>query len=417
MRTRFMHRVPLSESEVSHLWNTAIFTVDTNVLLDLYRYHAETRDTLLASLARFKGRLWLSSQAAEEFFNNRHPVIASGQKGFDDALNLLPDFEKPIGALRGNRVVPRATVEQLQSSIRTSVETARIAINDAKTKHPNYFAHDPVLERILALFDGAVGPAPSPEELKLLEAEASRRLQEKIPPGYRDSAKGDDRAYGDYLLWRQILLYAKEKSSPLVLVTSERKDDWWEKFEGRRLGLRRELREEAARETGQLILIYEREHFLKECGRRFQVDVSPEVIRDIRGLEHNGQDSADLVELVESVLEELSDDLVDSEEVSSCIADTNASGFHAYQSEVTSVGPLNLAEASLPFEATVYFEGDQHDDQPYCGNQITAELAGTIAFDGEKWNLRDCNIRAQIDYGEVEEADDDDDDDDVGDGE
>lgn len=239
MRTRFKHSVPLSEQELSSLWNTAVFTVDTNVLLDLYRYHEDTRDALLASLEKFAGRLWLSHQAAEEFFRNRHTVIASGQKGFDEALTSFTDFDKVITALRNNRVVPRATVDILQSSIRTGVDAARSAILDAKGKHPNYFDQDPVLDRILALFEGAVGPEPTAEEAKQLQTEATRRLQEKIPPGYRDGGKGDSRAHGDYCLWRQILSHAKEAASPMVLITSERKDDWWEKVEGRRLGLRR----------------------------------------------------------------------------------------------------------------------------------------------------------------------------------
>jgi hypothetical protein len=411
MRTRFRHYVPLSDQELSALWNTAIITVDTNVLLDLYRYHEETRDALLASLARFTGRLWLSHQAAEEFFHNRHVVIAAGQKGFDEALGTLADFDKAIATLRGNRVVPRAAVDALQSNVRDGVEAARGAINNAKNNHPNYFEQDPVLERILSLFDGGVGPEPSAEEMKQLHAEAARRLQEKIPPGYRDSAKGDSRAYGDYCLWRQILAHAKEKASPMLLVTSERKDDWWEKIEGRRLGLRRELREEAAREAGQLILLYEREHFMTESARRFQVAVSPEVIRDIRALERNHKmpaSDSELDELVESVLDRASNDLVDSEEVSSCIAVTNASGFYPYQVEVSSAGPLSLEDATIPFEATIYFEGDQNEDQTYCGDKITAVLTGSIVFDGAEWRLVDgYDLHAEVDYDEPDEPDDD----------
>jgi hypothetical protein len=409
MRTRFKHSVPLSEEELSNLWNTATITVDTNVLLDLYRYHEETRDALLASLEKFAGRLWLSYQAADEFFRNRDHVIASGQKGFDEALSSLKAFDEAIATLRGKRVVPRATVDALQLNIRRDVDVARSAINDAKNKHPNYFDHDPVLGRILALFDGVVGPEPSAEARKQLHAEAARRIQEKIPPGYRDGAKADSHAHGDYFLWREILSHAKEKTSPMILVTSERKDDWWDKVEGRRLGLRRELREEAAREAGQLILLYEREHFVTESARRFHVTVSPAVIRDIRALErnHGNPDSdSELEELVESVLDTASHDLVDSEQVSACIAETNAGGFYPYQFEVTSAGPMNLQEAIVPFEARIYFEGEQDEDRMYSGDKITAELSGSIGFDGEDWSLLDgYKLRAELDRDYDEEDD------------
>lgn len=54
---------PTSE-EKQELWQKAVFVFDTNVLLNLYRYSAKTRDSLLAAFESFKDRVWIPYQVA-----------------------------------------------------------------------------------------------------------------------------------------------------------------------------------------------------------------------------------------------------------------------------------------------------------------------------------------------------------------
>ena len=70
MKKEFSWYFPISEDEIDSIWKSGLLTVDANVLLDLYRYHESTRNSLINSLKEFKGRLWLSNQAAEEFIRN-----------------------------------------------------------------------------------------------------------------------------------------------------------------------------------------------------------------------------------------------------------------------------------------------------------------------------------------------------------
>ncbi|WP_303875685.1 PIN-like domain-containing protein [Stutzerimonas kunmingensis] len=71
MKNQYGWHLPLPEEEIKKAWDNGVLTVDTNVLLDLYRYHENTRNSLLESIAAFDGRVWLSHQAATEFFRNR----------------------------------------------------------------------------------------------------------------------------------------------------------------------------------------------------------------------------------------------------------------------------------------------------------------------------------------------------------
>ena len=75
IKDKFKWAIPLTSQEIDDIWKKPILTVYTNVLLDLYRYHPKTRDSILQSIEIFKERLWLSHQAAIEFFRNRTAVI------------------------------------------------------------------------------------------------------------------------------------------------------------------------------------------------------------------------------------------------------------------------------------------------------------------------------------------------------
>lgn len=60
MKNKYSWCFPLPEDKIKEIWDEAILTVDSNVLLDLYRYHETTRAALIEAIKKFEGRLWLS---------------------------------------------------------------------------------------------------------------------------------------------------------------------------------------------------------------------------------------------------------------------------------------------------------------------------------------------------------------------
>ena len=153
MRQRFRHYLPLSEAELVQIWDDGVLTVDANVLLDLYRVHEQTRDQLLGTLQHFKGRVWISDQAAEEFFRNRTSVIANAKKDFDDAEQCLKNLEKEVGSsvekLRSLRLVPNELAETVANEIRPTLAKARAALVATSESYPNYLDTDPLMEAVL----------------------------------------------------------------------------------------------------------------------------------------------------------------------------------------------------------------------------------------------------------------------------
>jgi len=290
MRKLFAWYFSPTKDETDSVWRDGVLTVDTNVLLDLYRFHDETREQLLKSLEAFKGRTWLAYQVADEFIANRTRVIASTAKTFRDATETLNGIGKSLAStvdtLRGYRIVPRTLIEELNRSSSKAVEAATEALKGAETAHPDYLQSDPILERILALFADRVGPAPEKTRMEELHREGEERVRAQVPPGYLDKQKDGMRPYGDFILWRQVLEHAKEEGRPMILVTSERKEDWWETHSGKRIGPRQELLREAHLAAAQRILIHQTEHFVQLSASRQGQEVKKDIFDEIRDIGH-----------------------------------------------------------------------------------------------------------------------------------
>lgn len=404
MRRRYGWYLPLSPGELEAVWSSGIVSVDANVLLDLYRHHDEARGRILSALRSFKGRLWLTNQAAEEFIRNRTAAITNVAAEYEAARSTIKEFEKALlkarDALRGHRLVSESIPEALDRDASAAIRVASAAVDAARSSHPDFLKDDPILTEVFDLFDGAVGDPPSVEERQRLADEAKRRRDEKIPPGYEDAKKEAARADGDFLVWHELLSHAKQTQRPLIFVTSERKGDWWEIQGGRRIGARRELLEEAHTVAGQRVLILSTDLFIERVAAREGQQVPQDLLFEIRRLSEGSEHAAHrdiLEEIAQAAVDELANTLTDEDPIASLIAETNASGYYADDVHITEVGELDLETAEVPFEAWVHFHGDQHDDQMWCGNTIRATVQGRIHFNGEQWVVRDgYEISAEI---------------------
>jgi len=288
--------------ETKQLWKDGLLTLDANVLLDLYRYHENTRNSILRSIESFKGRLWLSHQTAEEFFRNRAKVIVGSSAGFKQAADELAKLRKTyvssLEQLQSNRIIATDIVEKLNTSLTGAINQADQEIETARSAFPNYLEQDPILDQLLMHFDGAIGKAFNEEELKVAKTEGERRKKSQVPPGYMDDGKDGDRPYGDYYMWRQILDHAKSQSRPMILVTSERKEDWWERPSGKTIGPRQELLKEAHEYAAQKILIYQTDRFLQFAAELIGSKVDENAVDEIRAIDRLRSGTANAVQII-----------------------------------------------------------------------------------------------------------------------
>ncbi len=266
MKNKFDWYSPLTKDEVDEAWDNGMLTFDANVLLDLYRYHEGTRDSLISSIEKLKCVKWLSAQTAEEFFRNRKKSILSSRKTFKEAQEEIDKLKAKAAevtqALKSNRLVPSSIPENLSKDTDLLILKAAKAIEEEIQKHPNFLDSDPILEKLYGIFEKSIGEDFSDTDKKIHAKTAEERKSKKIPPGYMDKDKDGDRSYGDYFFWRQVLDYAKAQAKPVIIVTSEKKEDWWEIISGQTIGPRYELLKEAYEVTGKKAIIYQTDRFL-----------------------------------------------------------------------------------------------------------------------------------------------------------
>lgn len=305
MKGQFPQFDPGAKVDYKTIWETSLFVFDTNVLLNLYRYQASTRDQLLDVLSKLSDRIWIPHHVALEFQRNRFTVLADQNKRFSDVQSVVSkakeglriDLEKLQLERRHSLIDPAPLVDgfdSLANEFLTSLE--KIQKDQQKLTDP-----DPLKDKIETLFSGRVGPeAGEQAEIDTVYGNAEKRYQLEIPPGYLDANKDKHgpaeyvhggvnykRKYGDYLIWHQLLSYAKEKEiKSVVFVTDDAKDDWWWKVKSdgpKTLGPRPELRDEASRIGGiTQFNMYKPEGFLTYSKEFLQSDISNEAIQEVR---------------------------------------------------------------------------------------------------------------------------------------
>jgi hypothetical protein len=147
---------------------------------------------------------------------------------------------------------------------------------------------------ITSLFDGKVGPPFEQSRLNDIMKEGAKRYENKVPPGYGDSAKGVmkrygnvvwEQRYGDLVMWYQIINKAKESKISIVFVTDDKKADWWWKDDqSRTIGPRPELITEMKMTAGVAFYMYTPNRFMDLANQFLGVEVSEDIISEVRGV-------------------------------------------------------------------------------------------------------------------------------------
>jgi hypothetical protein len=304
MKNLFDYHSHEKNEDIKEFWESGIFIFDSNVLLNLYRYHKETSDKLLEVLENLKGRIWIPYQVGMEFHKNRLTTIA-------DQTGKFSNVKSTIGEIRNTA---RSSIEKLKIRNRHSLinienfsEKIEKLLSDfdedleqLKKKQQGVTDQDPILERVHELFEGRVGSAPNQKEIDAIYLEGEKRYKYKRPPGYKDLEKGEKDAdtyfhsgilykgrYGDLVAWKQIINHAKTSGIDIIIfITDDGKEDWWLQVDSlgkKTVGPRLELVHEIKQEAGvKKFLMYQPEQFLTYANNYLNAKISPNEIDEVR---------------------------------------------------------------------------------------------------------------------------------------
>lgn len=306
----------LSSGDIQNALQTGMVVLDTNVLLNLYRYNEETVDDLLRVANAVSDRLFVPHQVVLEFWRNRQSVIASLGSAAKEAQGALSKNATSTKDAISRWAKSVALPEEQRKAMNTEVDEffaslgVRIGQELVRVSSHTPTCADALLRRLESLLEGVVGAALSKEEWRKAVDEGERRIEHSIPPGYMDADKLEsdlpEGASGDYLVWHQLLLAGAERRVDLVLVTADTKEDWWNRGErGAMIGLRRELIEEYLQATGHRLFLLEPADLIKYSSA-LGVGTSIESVHDIERVRDEGRDDVPwTLEAVRAVLTEL----------------------------------------------------------------------------------------------------------------
>ena len=330
------------EEKVEEIWHNTLFTFDANVLLNLYRYSDETRKEVFQVLGLITRNSWFSNQSILEYLENRLKVIYEQEKSYKTISEELKKIELKFDHARQHPFLSKRLLKLLKKAH----EDVGKELEKSQKKYSKRLVKDEIQEKLANLTKGKIGTEFDFEAMKTICNEGKIRYSKRIPPGYKDNNKDDikeQRAYGDYILWRQIIDKALETKKNIIFITDDQKEDWWRFFNGKTIGPRPELIKEFRLKTNQEILIYRPDQFLKLVGKYLKSQVGEEAIKEVSELASKNKS-----EIV--TLKPYSDDqYLDTNEIIYLKAENNSTNFvKSDGTVVTAYKTLDTFEKRLP---------------------------------------------------------------------
>lgn len=279
-----------TRDDYAQVTRQGLISLDTNVLLNLYRYHLKARADFTGALAKLGNRLWIPNRVIAEFWANRESVIRDARENSSQVVKSLSEQQTrtedllrhwarrvALEPIQINDLV--AVVANVFEIIKGSVKETASTWEGQLHEDTN---NDPLLPVLAALLDGKMGERMSESDYDAARTEGKRRGVEKIPPGYKDTSAAEP---GDYLVWEQFLRKAAENGCDAIFITGDQKEDWWRIERGQRRGPRPELCQEFRRRTGHRVFLMSPSTFLLQASRELGATTNDESIAELRRLE------------------------------------------------------------------------------------------------------------------------------------
>jgi len=225
-----------------------VFVLDTNVLLVPYTVGKDSLSLLqekFSELVKDK-RLVVPAQVLREFLKNRPLKITEvyqqlqrkldGLKAYETGTYPLLEQEKEYQDLKESESELARHLDSYRERLKSLIDALRSWGHD-----------DPVMRAYRSVFTKTAIRESDLDDAKLLN-DLEWRIDNKIPPAYKDASKADS-GIGDLIIWHTILNVGASDASDVVFVTNETKADWWHRSENHTLMPRIELVEEFRRRT------------------------------------------------------------------------------------------------------------------------------------------------------------------------
>ena len=277
------------------LWEKGIIVFDTCALLDFYYMTPDYQEIMSEILSHLSDRIWLPSQVVYEYKKNRENTmlkpISENYRDNDIQNNHFVDILKAYIAqwekqyyhpyisdtklqdVKNSLSVIEPEIAKIKTIVAFEYQTRKQEIRDIQK-------NDVIAAAINALQHGEPF---SFSQIKEIVKEGTIRYANQIGPGYKGAeTKTGVRQYGDLIIWKEILKYAKDQKRDIIFVTNDTKADWVIVNDSKKdpkaetpsldeIGHpRRELLAEFEEETEQTVWFYKSADFIKKLEEFYQ---------------------------------------------------------------------------------------------------------------------------------------------------
>jgi hypothetical protein len=240
----------LTEEREKRLWESAIFIFDSSALLDFYFLPKSTRTKIFQDLFKDKldGKLWIPAHVKFEYYKNREGIIKKPisenyaplkieiLKKIEDSVNLVNNKTNDLkDRTRKDDKHPhleQTEIDKYLENINEFKETTKKfkeGILSQLSEIEKEIIELPKDDDVKVAIDNCfvVGNDFSFEQIMEISKEGKHRYSLSIPPGYMDlKEKKGTQIFGDLIVWKQILEYAKEVNKPIIFICNDLKEDW-----------------------------------------------------------------------------------------------------------------------------------------------------------------------------------------------
>lgn len=263
------------------------FYFDTSALLSLYRKQQDLVDYFDVNIRAVNNDIRIPSTVKKEYNRNvssakdhlknelnkntknfQKNIFDRVNQSFNQISELLSNSDSPV--LDKFVELQNASIEKL-SALNEFVKELEISENKEKMDKVSE-----LMDNFLMLPDNLLPTISIVEQIRLMN-EGYTRAKHHFPPGYMDmkdkyhglkkealkNSQGQKnpeeltRYLGDYFIWTEIIKDVLSKEQNALFITSDLKEDWWEKpnkeYDLPSYGARRELIEEFSELTGKRI--------------------------------------------------------------------------------------------------------------------------------------------------------------------
>lgn len=229
-------------------------------------------------MEKIKGRIWIPYRVAFEYHRRLNDIISEQVSAYEEAIKTLNSFNAKFKEKRKHPFLDSS----LHKEVEDFTNKFEQALNDKKNVIRELILNNPIKERLANIIESAVGKPFSSNELEEIFEEGKKRYDDKIPPGYKDrGSKPGNEIYGDLIIWKEICEKVKLTDKPLLFVTGDVKEDWFQTTMGLTIGPRPELIEEIKKHKDILFYMYPIDTFLRRAKNDLNIDLNEGTLSEV----------------------------------------------------------------------------------------------------------------------------------------